>query len=218
MFTQIDRILYPTKCEVIKTSHDFIYPIFKNGSSSLYEEAKIQNWNIIVNEQIKNCDEITVFLRNPMDRFLSGVSTFLKHCNDEGLDEKTVIYFVNRFLFINRHYNPQFFWILYLAKYLGKNCLLNFKNISDLNIYTNLQVNFSQHKNISFEELSIKVNNEKTVPNISLYMEADNFLLKNINKKITWNDLIKQYKTECSFGYNYIFDYAKKLIDVLPKN
>ena len=40
ILTQISDILFPNRCEVIKMSNLYVYPIFKNGSSSIREHAK----------------------------------------------------------------------------------------------------------------------------------------------------------------------------------
>jgi hypothetical protein len=207
MFTEIDKILYNNKCEVIQTSHSFIYPIFKNGSSSLYKEAAENKWKIIINYQIKNCDEIVVFLRNPYERINTGVSTYVQNCLNQNLDEKTVLWFIKNYLFLDRHYLPQIFWIINLGKYIKKDCKLIIKDINDLKIYTRFEKNKSETKKYFLED-------EK----LQFYIQADEYLYSKINTYITLPEFFESYKRENSYGYNYIFQYAENLLSVLSKN
>ena len=209
MFTEIDKVLFPNKCEVLQTtSHDFIYPIFKNGSSSLYQTAKDQKWNILINNQIKKCNEISVFLREPKERFVSGIDTFINHNLTQELDKKTVIHFVNNYLFLNRHYMPQMFWLIHLAKYAKVDVTLHFKQISDIQNYTSVFYNVSENKQLFLLE---------DIPNINFYIAMDQFLFFYINQKITWIELIKKFKENNTLAYKHIFEYSEKLLNVLPK-
>jgi hypothetical protein len=211
MFTEIDKILYPNKCEVIQTtSHDFIYPIFKNGSSSLWQTAKKENWKILFNNQIQQCDGITVFIREPLDRYFTGINTYIKHCLDQGLEENTVIYFINNYLFLNRHYMPQMLWLINLARYSRPDVLLNFKHVNDIKNITDLTKNSSDNSSFSFID---KLDKTK----LNFYIDADLFLMQYIDKSITWQDLFLKYKNECKLGYKHIFEYAEKINNALPK-
>ena len=55
MLSHLDRIIFPDRCEVIEVipSQRYVYPIFKNGRSSLYITAEKNNWRIRLNDQIK---------------------------------------------------------------------------------------------------------------------------------------------------------------------
>ena len=56
----------------------FVLPIFKNGLSSIEAYAKEKNIKWLINEQLKNIDTITIFLREPAERFVSGVHSFIE--------------------------------------------------------------------------------------------------------------------------------------------
>ena len=58
MLSPLDRIIFPDRCEVIEVipSQRYVYPIFKNGRSSLSEAADKNNWRIRINNQIKKID------------------------------------------------------------------------------------------------------------------------------------------------------------------
>ena len=81
MFKNLKNIL-TTDCEVIKFNNEqFFYPIFKNGRSSLDTYAKKNNLKILKNKEILNLKKIIVFLREPKERFISGVYTFFYFTN-----------------------------------------------------------------------------------------------------------------------------------------
>jgi len=62
--------LLTTDCIVINVGPHTIYPIFKNGSSSLMAVAD----KTYVNKQIANCNNIIILLRDPEERFVSGIN------------------------------------------------------------------------------------------------------------------------------------------------
>ena len=140
MLSRIDEIIYPSRCEVIEL-HDlnrFIYPIYKNGSTVLTQCLKYK-FKTIVNEQIKKAPEIEIILRNPVERFISGINSFIYSLKEENpnLDTDTIIYFVENYLFLNRHYAPQLSWLINLSKYINKNTKLKFFGMNELDNLTN---------------------------------------------------------------------------------
>ena len=105
MFSKIDDIIFPNSCEVIQlSSQQFVFPIMKNGSSSFFMQIQKRirtDWKVIVNDDIKKINyPITIFLRSPRERFISGVNTYLQHLERDypGLDRKTILWFVNNFI------------------------------------------------------------------------------------------------------------------------
>ena len=212
MFTEIDKILYPNKCEVIQvTSHNFIYPIFKNGSSSLYDTANDNNWKILLNNQIEKCEKITVFIREPLDRLYTGINSYIEELINIGLDENTILYFINNYAFLNRHYLPQILWLTHLVRYAKSNVILSVKHIDDIKYVANHFTNRSKSKNYTF------INKLDIISKLNFYISADEFLLKYINQEVTWSEIISRYKLENSAGYDHIFAHAEKLSDALPK-
>ena len=83
-------MIFPNRCEVIEieASQRYIYPIFKNGSSSLIEHARQQNYKILINEQIKRAPIIDVTLRDPLPRYISGIQTFVHDIKKENPTDK----------------------------------------------------------------------------------------------------------------------------------
>jgi len=110
----------------------FVLPIFKNGLSSIENYAKEKNIKWLINEQLKNIDTITVFLREPAERFVSGVHSFIefeKRKNKE-LDYNTMLYCIEHCLVRNEHFMPQFFFLKNLTKYFTG--LVDLRGVNEL--------------------------------------------------------------------------------------
>ena len=111
MLSYLDPIIFPDDCEVLELSDNrYIYPIYKNGSSSLHQ------MNLRRVNSFDNIAVIDVLIREPKQRFLSGVSTYLNNL-DDSLDKDTALYFVKNYLFLNRHFCPQFYWLVNLRRF-----------------------------------------------------------------------------------------------------
>ena len=103
MLSQLDNIIFPDRCDVLEIdSQRYVYPIFKNGSSTL---NKVPH-RILGIDELKQIDTVDVFVRDPYERFLSGVQTFLRY--NTQLHRETALYFISEYLFLNRHFCPQF--------------------------------------------------------------------------------------------------------------
>lgn len=115
--------LYSTEFEIIKFSKNFyVYPIFKNGSTSLTVYAKKNNLLTLNYNEIKDLEEITVYFREPLERFVSGVHTFFYFnklkLNNENLQK------IYKFKLLDRHFMPQSFWLCNLFKYYKNKIIL----------------------------------------------------------------------------------------------
>jgi len=100
----------------IKQKH--IYPIFKNGRSIIIRYAKDHEIRPLINGQVKKIDRITVYLRDPKQRFISGVHSFIgfeKRKTD--IDFGTVVHLVGSHGLTNEHFEPQYNWIKRLAEF-----------------------------------------------------------------------------------------------------
>ena len=120
MLSNLDRILFPDRCEVIEVvpSQRYVYPIFKNGSSSIHTESQRQGWRVQVNEQIRRINSIDVIIREPRGRLLSGINTYIQIVlrDNPKLDPVTVEWFALNYLYLNSHYCPQFMWLINLSR------------------------------------------------------------------------------------------------------
>jgi hypothetical protein len=116
MFKNLTNVL-TSDCEVVKFyKKKFFYPIFKNGRSSLTEFAKEKQLQILKNKEISKLKNITVFLRNPEERFVSGVWTFFYFTNNHTIDQN-VLKKIKNFDIIDKHFSPQYIWLFHLYKY-----------------------------------------------------------------------------------------------------
>ena len=216
MFSELDSIIFPDSCEVIKvTSQHFVFPIFKCGRSSLTESMADKGWTFVPESEIKNilCP-VTIFLRDPKERFVSGVNTFIQHLQSNDLDTHTILYFVNRYLFLNRHYAPQFFWMLNLYRYSGPDTYVNFRPMTDISLLTT----FHSHANVEpvTDQLLEKIQLFDW-SKLELYFYLDQILLDHMGKTVKICDLINHVKQNHAMLYDLVFKKSLNIIDVLPK-
>lgn len=113
MLSYIDPVLFPDHCEVLETAPGrHVYTIFKNGSSSLRKSG----FRALTPEQISGLDVVDVYVREPFDRYVSGVQTYLKHL-PQSWDRDTVLNMIDQFLFLNRHFALQFHWLVNFTRF-----------------------------------------------------------------------------------------------------
>lgn len=104
-------------CTVVELSKDlYVYPIFKNGRSSIKMYAEAHNCRTFTNESVSELEPITVYIRNPLERFASGVNTYLYYEHDSKLDQE-VLSGIEKGDIVNKHFVPQYVWLLHLYKY-----------------------------------------------------------------------------------------------------
>jgi len=200
MLNQIDKILFPSRCEVIKFDTAYIYPIFKNGSSSLIRYAQQQGYKTIVNTQIKKAETIEIILRDPLSRFLSGFNTFVYTTKRDNphLDTNTIIYFAENYLFLNRHYAPQLSWLLNLSKYLNTDTNLRLHGMQYLSQFTPLTVIPQEEQLVDdkvIDRLKNNVHNE-------MYLRLDRLLLDLVGQSLTFKQILEYLKDQDPIAYS----------------
>jgi hypothetical protein len=217
MFLEVDSIIFPDSCEVIQVaSQHFVYPIFKCGRSSLTNSMYSKGWKFVSEDKIKTIQEpFTVFLRDPWDRFLSGVNTYLQHLENEGnsLDTHTVLYFVNRYLFLNRHYAPQFFWLLNLAKFVGIDAQVSLRNLADIS--TLVDMNHRARVAPITDELKNRIESFDW-SKLELYLFLDQILLDHVGQTISIRNLLLYIKNNQPELYQLVFEKSADIVNVLP--
>ena len=217
MFSEIDKTIFPDSCEVLEIipSQLVVYPIFKNGSSSLTKSAPRLGWKTIRESDISQIQTpITVFLRDPKERFISGVNTFLQHCHRDykDLDTRTILFFVEKYLFLNRHYAPQFFWLINLARY--SQAPLKFQHMNDIDQLTSYVTRAGVTP--PTEEFLESIQNFPW-SQLELYFFLDQLLIERIGTQTTFVDLVNDIKTTHYNLYELIFERTYRIFDVLPK-
>jgi hypothetical protein len=219
MLSHLDSIIFPDRCEVIEIipSQRYVYPMFKNGRSSLYHYANKYKLQILLNEQIKKISSIDIILRNPQERLISGINTFVQMTmrDHPDLDSKTVLWFAQNYLFLNRHYAPQFLWLVNLARYLGPNTKLNFLSMDQLTNIT--QVNRKPGEVLPVTEQL--VNQLINMPNNEMYHRIDQILVNCIGQSIQFDQLIQHIQQQDSTAYDQVVARSQRILNptyVLP--
>jgi hypothetical protein len=195
MLNRLADILYPNRCEVIKIKETYIYPIYKNGRSSINSYTIMNNCKILINEQIKKCDKIDIVLRDPMDRFVSGVNTFVWNLKRDNptLDINTILYFVENYLFLNRHYAPQISWIINLSRYINADTKLVIHSMEYISELTNTNVKPLGEEILLTDKDKIRLKNN--VHN-ALYLKIDSLLLELLDQELTYSDILDHIKNK----------------------
>jgi hypothetical protein len=205
MLSHLDCIIFPDRCEVIEVipSQRYVYPIFKNGQSSLLTATKQNNWNIFLNEKIKKINSIDVFVRDPVERLASGISSFIQTTvrDHPDLDVKTVNWFAENYLYLNRHYAPQFLWLVNLARYTHIECVLNFLDMSDIKTVTDI------HEQ-PFKKLPVNTH----ILNNEMYQRIDQVLIDSIGSSLTFTQLIKQIQHKDKHAYEWVIGRSQRIL------
>jgi len=217
MLTNLDQELFPDDCEVVLAPpHNLqIYLIQKNGSSSLRTEAKKQNWKIVSNLDLMTLDSVDIFLRDPVDRYLSGVNTFVQHlCRDHPmLDRDTCTHMALKYSFLNRHYLPQWHWILNLVRFLTKDCVIRLHDLSELENVTQLR---DRAWILPYDQAWADLVLEHT-RSLELWFLLDRILLGYRGESMTWQELLAIYHRHPACPLNIISKKFQSLTHVLSK-
>jgi len=202
MLSQLDFELFPADCLVYSNGQSAVYPIFKNGSSSLEKESKVQKWKILSNDEISNLKSIDIIIREPDLRLNSGISTYIDKIINENpsINDDIVLYFIKKYGFLNRHYMPQFLWLLHLARFINKETLMNLLPIEDMTKWTSFSVN----KSLEYNSYNI-LNND-------VFHLIDKILFDNlINTSITFGEIMQYIKTNCKEEYDEILEIQHRI-------
>lgn len=207
MFTRLDDILYPNKVVVIDFADKkkFIYPIFKNGSSSINQRAEQNNYKSLVNGQITQLTDIDVFLRDPYERYRSGVQTWI-HNNKESMPIEVMQELVKQGHILDRHYLPQVNWIIHLMRYMSPTTRLHMHRIQMLVHYaTNTQ---KPEK----EDMDVEIH-----PYVDMALRLDKILLEDMTGSIwTRDELLRELMERDPIAYSTVFGKYKGFENVLP--
>lgn len=191
MFKNLTDIL-TADCEVLQLTNDqFVYPIFKNGRSSLKIYAAKNNLKILKNKEISILKKITIFLRSPEDRFASGVHTFF-YLTGRPFNRNTIEKIEN-FDLVNRHFAPQYLWFFHLHKYF--NGVVNIRPVNELyHLIPNRDGPWTENSNpwksMTQEEREkiLSIEHEK-------YVEVDKKIIKKyLNKSVKLKRIIEEFK------------------------
>ena len=201
MLSQVDNIIFPDRCDVLEIvpSQRYVYPIYKNGSSSLYESG----FRLVGHDELPNIDIVDIYVRNPYDRFATGVNTFLQH--NSSLDRATALYFINNYLFLNRHFCPQFHWLVNLQRFTNAKIKIN--PIDTLSDITALRSNQSQDP-----LLDEALNTEK----LHFYLSIDKVLTEDLlGKTVPFKLIVQTVRHRYPDVYKEVVQRSINLCNVL---
>jgi len=201
MLSQLDNIIFPDRCDVLEIvpSQRYVYPIFKNGSSSLYESG----FRLMEHNELDTIPVIDIYVRNPYDRFVTGVNTFLQH--NSNLDSATALHFVTNYLFLNRHFCPQFYWLVNLQRFTRAEIRINpIESLSDI---TRLRVNQSQDPLLD-EALSTS--------KLHFYLSIDKVLTEDLlGKTVSFDQIVQTIKHKYPEVHKEVVQRSIDLCNVL---
>ena len=174
MLTHWNKLLN-TDCIVVDVGPDTIYPIFRVGQSTLMSVCDKK----YTNSDIKNCEHIDILIREPRERFVSGVN---EYCVQHNLDVNDTWNSIADGEIIDRHFAPQFIWLMNLYRfYRGVVTIRPFsyiKQITDVHL----------HKSDSKVE----------VPILDSYVDVDQCLTRYYDQTVNIDYLIKRYRNVLS--------------------
>ena len=202
MLSNLDNIIFPDRCEVIEVSPQrYIYPIFKNGSTTLREIPH----RVLTDSELLKIDTVDVFVRDPYERFLSGVQTFLRF--NPQFDKETALQFINRYLFLDRHYSPQFHWLVNLQRHTKVNMrLLPLEQLSEIT-----DVVAHKHDRDTTLEKYFANNSE-----LGFYLKIDKVLTEVlIGKTVSMNTIMRHLEIYHLPVYNEIVVRSKAICTAL---
>tara|TARA_B100001057_G_scaffold412887_1_gene429197 strand:- start:1805 stop:2326 length:522 start_codon:yes stop_codon:yes gene_type:complete len=159
-------------CTVCKLGPRMVYPIFRCGFTSIRATAD----KTYVNEEIKT-KNIDVLIRDPADRFMSGVNEYARQNKVEVEDTWNLI---AQNKLIDKHFAPQYVWLMHLQKFhKGTVTLYPFKDIKKFT------------KKHTHKWSTVSATEKEPVAQIEEFVDKDFLLLKYLNKTVTIKELLK---------------------------
>ena len=191
MLTQLDYELFPDNPEVYKLpSGELVAKILKNASSSLDR----QGYELATIEEISQARTIIAYWREPMARFKSGVSTFVQQT---GIRVEDAV----RYLFLNRHYAPQFYALVNLHRFMKKSSCFVFKNIDTIGEITD------------FHEVPYQyMMDVPTTYKAHFYLTCDKVVWEQfLNTTVHINEVFRIIKWYHQEYYKEVFEHSKRI-------
>lgn len=203
MFSYLDPVLFPDECKILQVSDNrYVYPIFKNGSSSLTKSG----YTPVSPLQIQQLDVVDVFLRNPLQRYVSGVQTYLKRL-PSNCDRETVLYMIDEYLFLNRHFCLQFHWLVNLARHTQAN--MHMLSVDKINKLTDIKWNTQEQ---DYELLERFSKNQK----LQFYLGLDQIIIDQfMNKTVSLKQIVDYIKQQNTELYKEVVSRSQQLCTVL---
>ena len=125
--------------KLLEIKDRYVFPMFKNGWTSLNDHANKHKLKWLINEQCARVDEVVVFVRDPKERFVSGVHTFIELHRRmmPTLHYDTVLHMIANREIVNDHFVAQHVLLSRLAQYFQGR--LDIKSMSDLDQFVDVR-------------------------------------------------------------------------------
>lgn len=203
MLSYLDPMLFPDKILVIElTPNRYVYPIFKNASSSLFETAH----SVLSTDQIKKIGQVEVFVREPFERYVSGVQTYLRM--NPHLERATALSMIDEYLFLNRHFTLQFHWLVNLIRF-NSDLWITFRTMEELDSATDLTWNA-----LTRDQTLIKYFNENN--KLWFYLQLDKILTEDfIGQTVKFKTILVHIADNYPLLYEETIERSKELCAVL---
>jgi len=150
----------------------------------LFEHADKKNCKVLENDQIRGLNNITVFVRDPDERFKSGLYTAM--AIEKINDTDRYLSLVESGQILNKHYAPQHLWLWHLYKYFrGTVKLIDYRAVTGLVGDTGRRP----------EKLNPTAQLEERIGQLqrSKYVDADKQIInKYLNKQVLLKTLLDQ--------------------------
>lgn len=194
MLTDLDAVLFPDDCEVVEIPlhNRYIYLIQKNGSSSIRKDARAKGWHTLCSSDLRELDAIDVYLRDPVERYISGVNTFVQHLMRDipGLHQETCDLLVTRYHFLNRHCLPQWHWLVNLARFINRDCQIRLHALEDLALVTDHR-SHAGIKPLSPARARTMLSEDQK---LEFWFLLDRILLGRCGQSLTWPEILQIYQ------------------------
>jgi hypothetical protein len=184
------------------TPNRYVYPIFKNGSSGLFELC----YATLSTDDIRNLKHVEVFVREPFERYVSGVQTYLRY--NPHLDRATALTMIDEYLFLNRHFTLQFHWLVNLQRF-NSDIQITFRSMSDLNDHVGATWNaLSRDQSL----IDYFAENDK----LHFYLTLDKILYEDfMGKTVKFKDILTHIQISYPVLYEETIERSRELCNVL---
>lgn len=183
MFFNLKNILL-TDCVVVKFGQEVVYPIFKNGYSSLVENKSGKKF---YNQDTAKFDNINVVIREPNDRFVKGFKEYCYLNNLQYMETYKQICQHDQTV-MDKHFTPQFLWLLHLNKFYKGNVTI--RKMDWLSNVVEHAANQSKWQYPEKQELFKSIDIEP----LPEFTEIDRKLMQHYDQTVSLNYLIRKYK------------------------
>lgn len=202
MLSYLDPTLFPDQCEILEVGTDrYVYPIFKNGSSSL-AAANPRKLNYFEMRELRT---VEVFLREPFERYVSGVQTYLRQ--NPHLDRATALTMIDQYLFLNSHFSLQFHWIVNLQKFTD--AWMYFRPIEELHTATDHTWNVLARDRTLIDYFST---NQK----LKYYLQLDKILYEDfMGQTVPLKQIVRFVQDNHHALYDEVIDRSIQICNVL---